>query len=479
MLNIFHGCNQLASVTIPDNIVSVGEGAFPSDTRVYVNKGSKTLLAFWNKKGYILYDKESDEEILAPSFSTKTTQTTASVKIENWDDGYTYKCNDEFVETAEFQYTRLKPESTCELNLVISKGDVHYDVYGSFTTQSLMPRIEEWKSTASSILATGTYTKGDAKVVSSNIQISDNEAMNGNEGAASGLDPDQYYMVKYTIEVDYGGKETAIYTDTKRVITQKLQMSTAQPKVVSEGNVIISVTTNLDDEESNVGFEWRSTDWTNEFPSNTSTAYLYDGMMEGYIRNMNTNKLWKCRPYYLSDNGTYYYGDWMGIDPTNTSYFEPTVHTYSKVTINGNTALVQGYALSGTDEVKVQGFKYWRTRGTRLNKVISVPTDAMTVELNNKQQTLSTTLSDLEYDSEYCCVAFVTTTDGNTFYGEEQTFIIGADPTGIESIEAEDTEDAVIEIARYNMNGQQIDAPQKGVNIIRYSNGTTKKVFVK
>ena len=169
----------------------------------------------------------------------------------------------------------------------------------------------------------------------------------------------------------------------------------------------------------------------------------------------------------------------MGVDPTNTSYFEPTVHTYSKVTIKGNTALVKGYALSGTDEVKVQGFKYWRTRGTRMDKAISVPTDAMTVELNNKQQALSTTLSDLEYDSEYCCVAFVTTTDGNTFYGEEQTFVTGANPTGIESIDAESDTGAVIEIARYNMNGQQIDVPQKGVNIIRYSNGQTKKVVVK
>lgn len=29
------------------------------------------------------------------------------------------------------------------------------------------------------------------------------------------------------------------------------------------------------------------------------------------------------------------------------------------------------------------------------------------------------------------------------------------------------------------MEGQQIDAPQQGVNIIRMSDGTTKKVYVK
>lgn len=48
--------------------------------------------------------------------------------------------------------------------------------------------------------------------------------------------------------------------------------------------------------------------------------------------------------------------------------------------------------------------------------------------------------------------------------------------TAVENIE---TEDAVIEVARYNMEGQQIDAPQQGVNIIRMSDGTTKKVYVK
>ena len=48
--------------------------------------------------------------------------------------------------------------------------------------------------------------------------------------------------------------------------------------------------------------------------------------------------------------------------------------------------------------------------------------------------------------------------------------------TAVENIE---TEDAVIEVARYNMEGQQIDAPQQGVKIIRMSDGTTKKVYVK
>jgi hypothetical protein len=484
---------NLSTVDMPDNIVEMGYKAFNSATKLNVNKGTKTLLTcwkpainpinpFWEKWHYTLYDKNTGDELLPPSFNVKTTQTTASVKIENWDDGFTYLYNNEETTKKEFKYTKLKPDTKQDLTLIVSKDDVQYDISGSFTTQSLLPRIEEMTQTASSISATGAYTEDDAKVVGHSIQIADNEVVDGNHVYASGLNPGRKYTVKYNIVVDYGGEETATYTGTRDIYTEVLEAKMEQPKVVSEGNVIVSASTNLDEEETNVGFEWRCTDWTKEFPSNTGTAYLYDGVIEGYIKNLNTDKLWKCRPYYLSDSGTYHYGDWMGVDPTNTSYFEPTVHTYSKVTIKGNTALVRGYALSGTDEVKVQGFKYWRTRGGGgyLKKVVAVPSDALTVELNNKLQTLTTTLSNLEYDSEYCCVAFVTTTDGNTFYGEEQKFITGEAPSEIECVETEsDTDESLIEVARYNVNGQKIDAPQKGVNIIRYSDGTTKSVYVK
>lgn len=152
---------------------------------------------------------------------------------------------------------------------------------------------------------------------------------------------------------------------------------------------------------------------------------MYDGTMEGYIRNLNTEKLWKYRAYYLSDSGTYYYSDWVGLDPTNTSYFEPTVHTYAKISVNGNTALVKGYALRGTDGVKVQGFKYWkRAAGARSGvAAVIVPDNAMTVETTG--QVMTANLQNLEYQTDYCYVAFVTTTEGETFYGEQQSFITG------------------------------------------------------
>jgi hypothetical protein len=192
-------------------------------------------------------------------------------------------------------------------------------------------------------------------------------------------------------------------------------MTTQQPKVINVGNVIVAAESNLDDEETNVGFEWRRTDWTDEFESNSGTAYLYEGKMEGYIRNLYTEKLWKYRPYYESDSGNRYYGEWVGIDPTNTSYFEPTVHTYAQINVTGNRAEVKGYAMRGTDNVQSQGFMYWQnnTSVSLRRRATSVPGGAMVV--NASGYVMTATLEDLEYEATYNYMAFVTPSEGETF----------------------------------------------------------------
>ena len=132
-------------------------------------------------------------------------------------------------------------------------------------------------------------------------------------------------------------------------------------------------------------------------------------------------------------------GDWMGLDPTNTSYFEPTVHTYAKINIEGNTALVRGYALAGTENIKVQGFKYWKTSYNNVTprKAPNVPSNAKTIEAVG-QQIITATLAALEYSTTYHYVAFVTTEDGTTYYGEEQVFTTPMAPAGIDDVIADE-----------------------------------------
>lgn len=51
-----------------------------------------------------------------------------------------------------------------------------------------------------------------------------------------------------------------------------------------------------------------------------------------------------------------------------------------------------------------------------------------------------------------------------------------ASATGISNVESDAS---VVEVARYTVDGKRIGAPQKGINIIRMSDGTTRKVVVK
>ena len=53
--------------------------------------------------------------------------------------------------------------------------------------------------------------------------------------------------------------------------------------------------------------------------------------------------------------------------------------------------------------------------------------------------------------------------------------IVEYDPTGIDKTT---TSTAVKEVSRYSVNGQRLVGPTKGLNIVKYSDGSVKKVAV-
>ena len=51
--------------------------------------------------------------------------------------------------------------------------------------------------------------------------------------------------------------------------------------------------------------------------------------------------------------------------------------------------------------------------------------------------------------------------------------------TGIDKVTTDsDNQGEAHEAARYSINGQRLTAPTQGINIVKYSDGTTKKVMV-
>ena len=430
----FYGCSGLTSVTIPNSVTSIGSSAF------YGCSGL-TSVTIPNSVTSI-----GERTFYGCSGLTSVTIPNSVASIGDY----------------AFEYC------SCLTSVTIPNSVTYVGYMAFYGCDRLI------SFTTSTTISTGIYLEAGSSLSFTLTDSKYNSAAVVHNGQIkfTGLDPMCHYQ---------------IYRIGPRDTTKKLTFTTSQPKVISAGNVIVAAESNIDDEETNVGFEWRRTDWSDDFVSNKGNAYLYNGMMEGYIRNLYTEKLWKFRPYYTSNAGNTYYGEWVGIDPTNTSYFEPTVHTYANISVNGNSAEVKGYAMRGTDNVTSQGFAYWvqssnvKERGDEKAAPAmaqSIPSNAKIVEASG--QVMTATLSGLNYGTTYCYVAFVKTSEGETFYGEQQSFSIGEDPMGIDGIMVDASDVApVTVVARYNLNGQQITTPQRGVNILRMSDGTVRKVLVK
>lgn len=468
------GCSGFSSF-VPDNVQYIGKAAFPTDT-VYVKRGSYALLALWNS-GYVPYEAGAESKLAVPTFTILgSTQTTVTGKIDNKYPEYAYLYEDKELESDQVTLTGFLPQYSGTIDVYVQKATddntSRLRLSQEYQTKNISPSIR-CVGSASSIKVTGSYVKGDAKVVKEELTLGSVSHDGAAEHTFSGLNPNTSYEASYTITLDNGKS----YTAYRRSSTTGLTLETQQPKVVTEGNIVMQAKSNLDDAETNVGFEWRRTDWTDDFASNSGGAHLYEGTMEGYIRNLNTNHLWKYRPYYESNSGRRYYGDWVGIDPTNTSYFEPTVHTYASVSVDGNSAKVRGYAQRGTDNIASQGFAYWKagSQAAKAKAAANIPTDAQTVEV--KGTVMETTLSGLDYNTTYTYVAYVTTSEGETFYGSEQTFTTGEDLTGIDAVAAGNAHIPAAGI--YDLQGRKHATLQRGMNIVRHEDGSVRKVYVK
>ena len=456
----FYGCSGLTNVTIPGSVTSIGNYTFYGCSGLT----NVTIPSSVTSIGYYAFEKCSGlTSITIPNSVTsigsdafKYCSRLTSVTIGN---GVTSIGSSAFPDC----YLYVKKEFISLFTLL--KSGYWDNIYDTHTKERLPVKL---LSNTKIVLA----EMGDSvDIVSSKITVDGEEITN----EFSGLEPDE--NVDLVMSITYRDVNKKSYTLNLKRTLQKgtVTLTTLQPRVASPGNVIVAAESNIDDEETNVGFEWRRTDWTDDFNSNSGTAYLYEGVMEGYIRNLNTEKLWKVRPYYESASGKRYYGEWVGLDPTNTSYFEPTVHTYATVGVSGNEAEVKGYVMRGSDNTVQQGFKYWpQAAGARGAAGVNVPGDAQTVTATGNVMTA--TLKGLQYNTEYCIVAFATTSEGETFYGELQQFQTGIDTAGIESAGATAT---ATETARYDLRGHRLSSPQRGVNIIRMSDGTVRKVVVK
>lgn len=357
-------------------------------------------------------------------------------------------------------------------------GMKFYGNTGQFTTLGIYPTITNSMTFATSFSCDGSYTEGTAKFKNGKFTFNGTE-YEGNSLLLTGLEPNTSYVVKYTATTEEGSKETSSDFVFK---TTSLSLVTESPKCVSSTCAIVAATTNISGDETGVGFQWKKYDAPASLAPKEGYAAIHDGMLEGYVKNLQSTSYYNVRAFYKSTAGNYYYGSWVTFDPSDFSYFEPTVHTYAAEGVTESSAKVKGYALAGTNEIEEQGFEYWSMGESESNAKVMRAMPAAAPVANGFQtvfatgQIMTAELHDLEPSTTYCCRAFVTTSAGKT-YGEEQTFITLGGETGIVSIATGGTAPEIE--GYYDLNGRKLQQPQCGMNIIRYSDGSARKVFVK
>ena len=272
-----------------------------------------------------------------------------------------------------------------------------------------------------------------------------------------------------------GSTETATATFT----TSALELTTLQPKGVSETCSVVAASTNIAEEETGVGFQWRKYDAPESLPSSEGYGAIYGGRLEGYIRNLQPASYYNVRAFYKSAAGTYHYGDWVTFDPSDFSYFEPTVHTYPAGSVTPTSAAVRGYVLAGTDEIEEQGFEYRPAASPASEPRRTAATSATAAETGTvpaEGQVMQATIEGLQPGTEYIFRAFARTAAA-TVYGEEQRFTTAPGATGTGRVELPGAEEPEI-TGYYSPDGRAYDSPRKGLNIVRYSDGSARKIIV-
>ena len=409
-------------------------------------------------------------------FEAITTQTTLAIHCKDGDttaknlqvsvNGIVYNLN------SENKIKSLAPNRKYHIKVTADLGEYNWTEEFDVSTADIEVAFDS-KVSPTTVDIYVRYDVGDANLVSAGFEGGENM----NSLHLTGLEPSKKYEYIYNVTTEEGGIATYRIPCT----TDDLDIKISQTKVVALGDAVIVATSNITEEENlHIGFEWRRYDWPDEIVSKSGVGYIYEGTIEGSIKNANADKFWKIRPYYQSKQGNRYYGDWVTIDPSDVSYYAPSVHTYNIVNVEDNTAELKGFVMEGTEKISSQGFMYWKAPShlsleTKKRRILSIPVNAKIIEATG--DIMRVTLMDLDYETEYCYVAFVTTSENKTFYGEEKTF--KTESASQDVIDGIETISNITEVARYDLNGRKISSPQKGINIIRMSDGTVKKVMIK
>ena len=378
----------------------------------------------------IIYDQdeyEFDDKIISKSlvfshiFSPTTTQTTLTPTfsvgrdeglvidacgVESHSESYSghikETTNDSY--TIECILSGLTPNCNYSFRPWIQYKGVKF--YGNFNTisTSAVELDNNASVTPTSVYLSGNYlSPGDAVVTNSYFSFYGEIMENLYQ---TGLDPNTTYCYSHTIETTTGNQETGY-----SFRTPALSMVAQPVKMLTNTKVLFEAQTNMIDEETMVGFEWRRYDAPNEMPSTQVYSPVFGGKIAGTLKNLSENVYYKYRPFYTSNSGKSYYGNWVAFLTADAGVeYEPMVYTYNSPKVTQTDATLEGVALQGSDEITEQGFEYWKSGNSNVIKVTATG------------ERMSKKVSGLQSGAKYAFRAFLAA-GGETRYGDEVEFV--------------------------------------------------------
>ncbi len=468
----FQQCSALASANIPTNITEISDSTFFQCTQL----SSLEIPSKVTKIGdYAFYGCPSIESLTIPG-TVKSIGAYAfagygeySTTYVNMSGGLTLEDGIQSIGNCAFQYRGIPsvtvPSSVTSLGTYVfyeCEDMTEANIYASI---SALPNytLSECKSLEYITIGESIRTLYAYDFTGSGYDLKGMTVLQTTPPSCGSNIFDDMDTVNGILYVPVGTRETyakaSEWSEFRYIveISDTLTVSTISAIDITDSSVTLSgsIFEKYDDYASEVGFEY----WADEDEKSTTPAEVSGNDMVANIAELTYGTTYTYRAYAINGSGISY-GEELTF---TTDLYAPVVETLEAGDITAVSATLNGAVETGSEPINRKGFAYWSEDPNVIITMIVTEDDFVCA------------IDGLTPETTYTYRAFVITDSGTT-YGEDVEFTTDEDTTtGINgiSLDSENVEGI------YTTSGQKLNTTVKGVNIIRYNDGSVKKIYVK